>query len=237
MSNSYFQFKQFTISQEKCAMKVCTDACIFGASIETNGADSILDIGTGTGLLSLMMAQRTKAHITAVEIDIGAFEQACENVEKSPWSENISVVHTDIQTFSENNKAKFDLIVSNPPFFENSLKSVNRLKNAAKHSESLSFDELAFSINNLLAENGKCYILLPEYEAVIFEKTMNLHQLFVSSRLIIRQKEQGKVFRIVNQFKRKVEYPPPASEMDIHQLDNSYSNAFKDLLMNYYLGL
>ena len=131
MSNTYFQFKQFTIHQDKCAMKVCTDACMLGAwtagKLGGSGINNILDIGCGTGLLSLMLSQKINASIDAVEIDADAAKQAGENISASPWAANIRVIHTSLQEFMP--KKKYDLIICNPPFYENDLRSEHENKN------------------------------------------------------------------------------------------------------------
>jgi tRNA1Val (adenine37-N6)-methyltransferase len=118
--NNYFKFKQFTVIQEFAAMKVGVDSVILGAWADIDEADSILDIGTGTGLLTLMMAQRSDAKITAIEIDDIAYREALYNVESSPWSNKIRVIHSSFQDFAEKCTSEFDHIVSNPPYFENS---------------------------------------------------------------------------------------------------------------------
>lgn len=133
MANSYFQFKEFTVRQERASMKVCTDACLFGAYaanqlIFINPAEC-LDIGTGTGLLSLMLAQKIPANIDAVEIEYASYSQAKGNFEHSPWREQLNVFHTDINQFQS--EKKYNCIISNPPFFEKDLKSEDEKKNAA----------------------------------------------------------------------------------------------------------
>src|SRR5688572_17826532 len=141
MSNNFFQFKQFIVYQDRCSMKVCTDACIFGAyaaNIISNSASQILkclDIGTGTGLLSLMIAQKTRAIIDAIEIEEDAFIQAKENFSNSPWRQRLRAVHTDAKHLST--WVKYDFIVSNPPFYQNDLVSPLKTKNVAKHDTSL----------------------------------------------------------------------------------------------------
>lgn len=200
MANPFFKFKQFTIFQDQCAMKVCTDACIFGASIEVKDAKRILDIGTGTGLLSLMLAQRSEAEIVAVEIDENAFHQAKFNIEQSPWGSKISLFHTDIQTFSKNSDEKFDLVVSNPPFFQNHLKSYTNSKNKAKHNDTLTLEELASSINAVLSGNGEAIILLPEIEAGLFETILKEYSITKTHSILIYQKKNSKIFRVINNF-------------------------------------
>ncbi|MCU4163052.1 tRNA1(Val) (adenine(37)-N6)-methyltransferase [Carboxylicivirga caseinilyticus] len=143
MANNYFQFKQFRINQDKAAMKVGTDGVLLGAWAAIENAQTILDVGTGTGLIALMAAQRnTSAEIIAIDIDENACEQAYENVQCSPWSDRITVIHSSIQDFASTNENIFDYIVSNPPFFNKSLKSENTARNLARHTDSLSYEEL-----------------------------------------------------------------------------------------------
>ncbi|MEP7128610.1 MAG: methyltransferase, partial [Chitinophagales bacterium] len=137
MSNTYFQFKQFRIDQDQSAMKVATDACILGAATPAPADGAILDIGTGTGLLSLMIAQKCSGRIDAVELDEGSFHQATSNVQNSLWKDRINVIHSDVRTFHPNKK--YDLIICNPPFFENHFKSPFLQKNKAKHAVQLSY--------------------------------------------------------------------------------------------------
>jgi tRNA1Val (adenine37-N6)-methyltransferase len=172
MSNTYFQFKQFIIHQDRCAMKVCTDACLFGAWVADSawslksGAGSVLDIGAGTGLLSLMLAQKTGALIDAVELDEDAAEQAAENFETTPWKDRLQVIRADARTVHLGRK--YDLIISNPPFFENDLKSVDTRRNLALHSEALSLEELLGVIKKHLADDGQFAVLLPYHRKEIF---------------------------------------------------------------------
>src|SRR5262249_33933395 len=134
MPNSYFQFKEFTVYQERCVMKVTTDACVFGAWVAQDVTDvqNVLDIGTGTGLLPLMLAQRHPSiTIDAIEIDKESFEQAKENVAISPFAEHIQVINDDAKAFSS--WKKYDLVISNPPFYEKELASSDHKKNIAHH--------------------------------------------------------------------------------------------------------
>ncbi len=217
-------------------MKVCTDACLFGAYVPVENFISILDIGTGTGLLALMLAQRTKENITAVEIDPNASVQAADNFKNSPFPNQIKVILTDIQSFASSSQEKFDLIISNPPFFQNNLKSNEKAINAARHNDTLSLEELAKSINALLTEDGRVYILLPEYEANMFESILNSYKLFRCDTLIIRQKSGSGVFRKIAGYSRVVQDKVPVNELIINSEPNEYSAEFKNLLKNYYLA-
>ena len=159
MANHFFKFKQFTIWHDKCAMKVGTDGVLLGAWADVSHAKQILDIGTGTGLIALMLAQRSNAHITAIEIDKLAVEQAQENIEKSPWSNRIEVIESDFKTFTTN--SKFDLIVSNPPYFVDSLKCPDEQRDTARHNDSLNYNDLLEGISKLLDKTGQFALIIP----------------------------------------------------------------------------
>ena len=161
---SVFQFKHFSISQANSAMKVGTDSMLLGSSIYAVKPKRILDVGAGTGVLSLMMAQRfPDAMITGVEIDENAVKDCFLNVEKSDWSNRIIVQKVNFLDFEA--FEKFDLIISNPPFFDNSLKSSNEGRNTARHTDTLPFDALLRKISTLLAESGVFWVILPIEEA------------------------------------------------------------------------
>src|ERR1700734_3286365 len=154
MPNSYFQFKQFTIYQDRCAMKVCTDACILGAWFgdKAPAYSSVLDIGSGTGLLMLMLAQKHKGELRGIEIDLDAFHQLKDNIDKSPWRHLIKVYPGDIRSFSF--PEKFDFTSSNPPFFENDLPASSPTANLARHSKELTLSDLLEAIDTNLSHNG-----------------------------------------------------------------------------------
>lgn len=241
MSNSYFQFKQFTVNQEKSAMKVCTDACVFGAYISLKEKDfaddktNILDIGTGTGLLSLMIAQKVKGSIEAVEIDNTAFEQARENFIKSAWSARLTVSHADVTKFAF--QKKYDIIVSNPPFFEKSLKSSDYQKNLAKHATFLSYAELASVVLGNLANKGKFYVLLPYKKFDLFQKTAIGNKLYLLQKVNIRQSEHAGYFRTAGIFSNVTEQSAIEESITIKDQMNSYTEDFIQLLKDYYLYL
>ena len=162
MSNQYFEFKRFRIEQESCSMKVGTDGVLLGAWFPVEAGMSVLDIGTGTGLVALMAAQRGAGSVTAVEIDADAAGQARRNAANSPWNGLICVECTDISDFTAN--SGFDRIVCNPPYFRNSLRCPDAGRNTARHNDSLSFETLAGCSARLLADGGLLCVVLP-YDA------------------------------------------------------------------------
>lgn len=238
--NTYFQFKQFIIHQEKTAMKVCTDACLFGAWVAEKlehkqiEAKNILDIGCGTGLLSLMLAQKSEASMDAVEINENAFLQGQENISISKWKERISIFHENIIDY--NSKKKYDLIICNPPFFENQLKSDDEQRNIAMHATQLSIRKLASSVKNNLEVNGIAAILLPSNtvnNVVAIFKKENLHLI---EQLNISHSPTHPLFRTVVLYsfeeKKTLTY-----SIAIKEKGNDYSLDFKKLLADYYLHL
>jgi tRNA1Val (adenine37-N6)-methyltransferase len=175
MSNAYFKFKQFTVHQEHCAMKVGTDGVLLGAWAEVENARTALDVGTGTGLIALMLAQRNpELHIAAIEIDKTAARQAQANVEHSPWKERITVHAEDFRSFDTSER--FNLIVSNPPYFLNALNSPNEQRNMARHAGGLNYELLCSHSFELLNEGGKLCIIVPaEVETAVMDVAFRHH--------------------------------------------------------------
>lgn len=172
MAAGYFLFRQFVIAQDRCAMKVTSDAIRFGALVTVpEKASRVLDIGCGTGLLSLMLAQRYPSIlIEGIELDENAAVQAAKNISKSRFSKRITVQQADARTW--NPSRKYDFIISNPPFYTNSIRSKDLAKSMAWHDDTLSADELAITCKQVLSKGGKISILLPESELQEFEKSM-----------------------------------------------------------------
>jgi tRNA1Val (adenine37-N6)-methyltransferase len=162
MANQWFKFKKFIIQQDKCAMKVGTDGVILGAWTSLNGIHSILDIGTGTGLLALMLAQRSSlVQIDAVELDADASSQAMQNVAESNFNAQIEVENQDFNVYSKNCLKKYDLILSNPPFFKDSLKPDDQGRKLARHNETLSLNQILIGAEKLLTDKGRLSLILP----------------------------------------------------------------------------
>ncbi len=174
-----FQFKQFSIQQDKCAMKIGTDGVLLGAWCPIdNNPFSILDIGAGTGILSLMLAQRTSAEqIDAIEIDENAYEQCVENFENSQWKDRLFCFHAGLDEFVDEPEEEYDLIISNPPFYTEDYKTDNEQRDLARFSDALPFEELLEAADLLLSENGVFAVILPfseEEKFIALAKNLDL---------------------------------------------------------------
>jgi tRNA1Val (adenine37-N6)-methyltransferase len=240
MPNSYFQFKQFRIEQAKCAMKVSTDACLLGATADLTGATRLLDVGTGTGLLALMAAQRhPRVEIEAVEIDPAASAQAAANVASSPWAQRIRVWPMSLNEYSACAPAPFSHIVCNPPFFRQSLPSADAARNTARHvsTSSLSFEELAAFAAQFLLPSGALTVLLPPPEMLRFETAAAAVGLAPATRLLVRHRPGGRVTRHIGRFQRAAQ-AVTHQELLIHGGSGpEYSPDFQQLLAGFYLAL
>ena len=236
MSNNYFQFKQFTIHQQHCAMKVCTDACLFGAYMANEIEDhkTVLDIGSGTGLLSLLLAQKSNSQIDTVEIDVAAFDQAKENIVQSPWKERIEIVNSDINDFDP--QKKYDYIISNPPFFEADLKSADDKKNAAKHDSTLTLQVLLTNIDRLLHKEGSFAVLIPFDRSNYFETAAASMHFHLAKKISVQQTPAHNFFRSILIFSRKAA-PVKKETIQIKNEQGEYSDVFRELLREYYLYL
>ncbi|HWJ90571.1 MAG TPA: methyltransferase, partial [Flavisolibacter sp.] len=245
MANSYFQFKQFTIHHDRCAMKTTTDACLFGAwaaielqkkilenKQEADLAPKVLDIGSGSGLLSLMLSQKNAVAIDAVEIEPDAAQQARENIQASQWRDRIEVFNEDIVSFEGSG---YDYIITNPPFYENELSSSRPEKNLAHHSAALSLMTLVNTIKEKLKSTGTFFILFPFKRAEELEKTLGLNGLFIQKRIQVRQSVNHAPFRVM--IMGSAAAPPRVEhdQIDIAGARTEYTPAFTDLLKDYYL--
>ncbi len=237
MPKNYFDFKQFRIYQDQCAMKVCTDSCLFGAWINITSEKSILDIGTGTSLLSLMLAQKSNAKITAIEIEKNAFMQASQNINQSKFCNNINIIHTSLQEYIiQHGNQKFDAIVCNPPFFSSHLKSNENAMNFAKHDLSLNLQILSDSIPLLLNPEGIFHVMLPYFEASILEKKLK-NYVKINHTQVYNLENDTQVFRVFNSYSLAIKNKKNnflKNKIFIKNLNNEYTEDFKMLMQQYY---
>lgn len=202
MSNNYFTFRQFTINQERSAFKVGTDGVLLGAFAEVNGRRKILDVGTGTGLIALMLAQRSEAEIVAIEPDSGSFTDAAENVLHSRWAGRIQVHNCRLQDF-EPEVEKFDLIVTNPPYFIDSLKNPDPVRAITRHNDSLSHRDLLEGADRLLKEEGLLQLILPYPEGNVFIAEAQTHGFYCNHIVKIRPVPTAAIRRLILTLSRK----------------------------------
>lgn len=238
MSTKPFQFKQFKIEQNNTAMKVGTDGVLLGAWVDiSSNPNSILDIGTGTGLIALQLAQRTYAElIDAVEIEPDAFEQAVQNFENSAWSDRLFCYHASIQEFSNEIDIKYDLIVSNPPFYNDTFKVLETKRANARHTGKLSFDELILATSRLLHKEGNCFFILPFKEEEKFLKIAHKNSLFPSKITRVKGNTKNKSKRSLiqlgfEQIKTQIE------ELVLEKERHHYTEEYKKLVKEFYLFL
>jgi len=183
---STFRFQQFAVRQTDSAMKVCTDATLFGAMAPLRGGERVLDIGTGTGLLALMAMQLGAARVTGVELNAQACAEAHHNFRHSPWAEDLTAVHAAIQDFSRERTQHYDLILCNPPFFTDHSKSGDPLRSQARHTDPLPHAELIACMARLLTGDGRCYLLLPSHGVARITDQAAYHGLHLRARTDLR---------------------------------------------------
>ncbi len=234
--NNYFQFKQFRIDQDNCAMKVSTDACLFGAWVPVaKYVKTVLDIGGGTGLLSLMLAQKNKdIYIDAIELNLNASQQANTNFTASPWSNRLRVIHADIKEFVEEHK--YDMIICNPPFFQNSLLGSDNDRNIARHTRELEYSDIIKAMEMYLTENGYATILLPAAEHKVWQELLKRFGWYVNTELRVRPLPHKPINRIMSICSRQNE-SNDIHEICIYKEQGKYSDEFIALLKPFYLQL
>lgn len=233
MSNPYFRFKQFTVRHDRCAMKVGTDGCLLGAWTDTSGARRIADVGTGSGLIALMLAQRnTDAHIDALDIDPDACLQATENVAASPFATRIRILHTDFRTYTPS--SPYDLIVSNPPYFDESLKCPEAKRRTARHTDTLSLTELLRQATAHLTDDGRIALILPYAQrgALLRQAEADSLHLVRETRVIPVEGAQPK--RLLAELARHAA-PYTPSTLTLETTAHQRTDAFQRLVRDYYL--
>ena len=230
-----FYFKQFSVKDDRSTMRVGTDAVLLGAAVNVKGAKSILEIGTGCGIIALALAQRSEALIDALEVDDESVIQAKQNVEASPWKGRIEIIHCPLQEFLPEGDRKYDLIVSNPPYFSGTFKSFKSKRNISRHNERLTFDELIEKSDELLNDAGSLWIILPVKESLEFIDKAQRSGFFLNYLLKIIPKT-GKVYnRVIIQLKRE-EVPEIKIETLTHwNANGSWAGEFKRFTGDFYI--
>ena len=234
--NNYFQFKHFLIIQEKVAMKVGTDGVLLGAWVNVQHEKKIVDIGTGTGLIALMMAQRTSAQIIGIEIEKNAAEEATHNFARSNWKNRLSVQNISFQEFAKKNNEKFDLIISNPPFFINDQKSKHTNMAIAKHNDLLPLPDLILGCKKLISEEGKIAVILPIVAAKKIIELACETGLFLTRLTEIFPTPQKESNRYLMEFSTKKQTLPKNTLTIFEELNGKFSKSYKELTKEFYLN-
>lgn len=231
---SVFKFKQFEVDQSYCAMKINTDGVLLAALVESENPKRILDIGTGTGVLALMMAQRFPlAKVEAVEIDGLASATAGRNFQNSVFSRQLSVHNIAIEQFCSDKK--FDLIISNPPFFVNDLKNAEEKKGIARHASEQFFEDLIVKVNSILTDDGKFWFVLPVKQAELVIEDAKQLGMYPAKIIQLHSDVSKPVFRcVVNLNRSKAE--TLIEDFYIYESEKIYTQAYKDLLKDFFLG-
>ncbi|HNQ59904.1 MAG TPA: methyltransferase [Bacteroidales bacterium] len=228
-----FRFKQFEIEDNQSTMKVCTDSVILGAWVAIGEAERILDIGTGCGLLSLMCAQRSKAWITGIDIHFPSIEQAQENFKKSRWKNRLKAKHIALEDYEGNS---FDYIITNPPFFINSLKVKNPVRNLARHTDEFRHKLMLVDCKRLLNDKGSFGIILPVFEARYFEEMAMDNGFIPKRKLFVSSKEGYDPYLVLAEYSLS-DRACQSESLSIHPAGmNSYTQEYRRLTEDFYLN-
>ncbi|WP_111682320.1 tRNA1(Val) (adenine(37)-N6)-methyltransferase [Winogradskyella tangerina] len=231
-----FKFKQFTIHQDRCAMKVGTDGVLLGAWTSiSNHPFSVLDIGSGTGILALMIAQRSTAQrIEAIEIDADAYEQCAANFENSAWNDRLFCYHASLLEFVEEVDDHFDLIICNPPFYSEDFKTSDASRDMARFNDAMPFEHLIYAVANLLSDNGLFSVIIPKKEEQGFIELASKGNLYPNRILHIRGNPDSDIKRSLIEFsfiQTKIETNELVIEEGRHQYTEDYINLTKDFYL------
>ena len=236
MTRKDFRFKQFNISDENSAMKVGTDAVLLGASVDVSETNNILDVGTGSGIVATMLAQRSKANIDAIDIDKASIEDAQNNFHNCPWKNRLTAIHSSLQEYVKITSKKYDLIVSNPPFFSNSLKSLIYARSLSKHDEELTHKELLSGVKKLINSDGRFNVILPFSQITNFKENALIENFYCSKQLIIYPKYSKPANRIILEFSQERQKYLSEAKLTIRNNDNSFTKEYTDLTREFYFN-
>ncbi len=238
MSKKPFVLKKFSVNQDKCAMKIGTDGVLLGAWASTEKKPlSILDIGAGTGILSLMLAQRCDAElIDAVEIDDNTYEQCVDNFEQSPWGGRLFCYHASLKEFVEEIEDEYDLIISNPPFYSENFKTENTQRDLARFNDAMPFEHLLESVSKLLSKNGIFSVIIPFKEETSFIKIASKYQLFANKKLHVKGHVNSEIKRSLLEFSFR-ESDIITNELVIEKERHQYTEDYINLTKDFYLKM
>lgn len=235
-SKRIFKCKQFSLTDHSSAMKIGTDAMLLGAYSSETDFKKALDIGCGCGILSLMLAQQGEGAVYAIDIDKNAVAEATENFQNSLWSTRLTAEHISLQEFAAQTDQKFNKIISNPPYFQNSLKSLTKGRNLARHNQSLTDKELAESVAKLICTNGHFDVIIPFDSAEELEKYMLIEGLNLHSQMLIRNRKDEPPIRVIQRYSANDQMGLVCNTLVLFNDNRSYSDQFKEFTRKFYLG-
>jgi tRNA1Val (adenine37-N6)-methyltransferase len=230
-----FYFKQFKVKDDRSTMKVGTDAVLLGVVAAVEKAFDILEIGTGCGVIALMLAQRSQALIDAIEIDEESVKQARKNAGNSPWNDRINIIHSSLHEFVKQSDKKYSLVISNPPFFSRSLKSPDKKRNAARHNDSLSFIELLDGSSQIMMPGASLWVILPIKECKEFIETAANKGFFIHYKMEITSRQGKEYHRIILQLKKIPAGKIHERVLAIKTQDNSFTKEYKEMTREFYI--
>ena len=231
-----FRFKQFSINHHRSTMKVGTDAVLLSAWVNIENVNKALDVGTGSGIIAMMLAARGVKHIDAVELDESSFKESSENFKNSQLDSELTVYNKDFTTYAGETNERYDLVISNPPFFTNDMLPDNKKKLQARHTETLTFTDLISGAVRLLDPEGKLVVVLPYYQSQNFVEEAGKNNLFVSRKLLIFPKPCKEPNRVNLEFSQ-VEKEPVTEKFIIREENGNFTDQYKSLLGKYYLNI
>lgn len=236
--NKPFVFKEFTVNQDRAAMKVGTDGVLLGAwAVVSHNPFSILDIGTGTGVIALMLAQRSHSEvIDALEIDDGAYEQSVDNFENSPWGDRLFSYHASLNEFTEEIEDTYDLIVSNPPFYSENFKTEDSKRDLARFAEAMPFNHLLKSVSKLLSKTGKFAVIIPHKEEISFMALASNFNLYANHILRVKGNSTSEIKRSLIEFSFN-ENETTSDEIIIENKRHQYTQDYINLTKDFYLKM
>lgn len=235
MDNRPFFFKQFAMFHHQSTMRICTDAVLFAQWVEVSPQDRVLDVGTGSGIIPMILAQKNAGEIEAVEIDRDSFEEAALNFKLSAWADKIKIFNEDVRNFADSNLEKYDLIVSNPPYYSSDVKPIREKKVMARHVSTLSFRDLILSAKNMMKENARFALVLPYTESRMFIEEAEKSGLYLYKEFLISPIEGKEANRVNMQFVKNRVTDIERELFTIRNKDYSYTDEYKAFLKDYYL--
>ena len=231
-----FRFKQFSVRQARSAMKVGTDGVLLGAWVDVQDVRRALDVGTGTGLIALMLAQRSKAQIDAVEIDAAAAAEAAENAAASPWPDRVKVIHQSVQDYARQANETYDLVVSNPPFFTGGVLSAYQDRASVRHTVKLPHGDLLDAARRLLHPEGRLAVILPYLEGLRFGELAATYGFYLCRRTRVRPLPEQPFNRLLLEFARQVR-PLQESDLVIQDEQGHWTEAYARLTRPFYISI